>query len=206
MKKYHCYSACFDEKTEELFKDAIFLGQGNNGVVYSLPDHKVIKIFVREEVCRDEAIALLRGKSSKYFPKVYAVGDLFIVREKVEGIPLDKYIKRNGLSKKLVLNIYKLLKDFHKLKFSKLDTRCKDIMVDQDESVMIIDPKKFYKRKVNFPRHLMKGFLKLGVLDDFFNALDKIDKRRSRLWKYKFYKYWSKECIRRTQKEDEDDL
>ncbi|MBE6051795.1 MAG: protein kinase [Clostridium sp.] len=206
MKKYHCYSACFDEKTEELFKDAVFLGQGNNGVVYSLPDHKVIKIFVREEVCKDEAIALLRGKESKYFPRVYAVGDLFIVREKVEGIPLDKYIKRKGLSKKLVLNIYKLLKDFHKLKFSKLDTRCKDIMVDEDESIMIIDPKKFYKRKIDFPRHLMKGFLKLGVLDDFFKALDKIDKRRSRLWKYKFYKYWSKECIRRTSKDDEDDL
>lgn len=206
MKKYHCYSACFDEKTEELFKDAVFLGQGNNGVVYSLPEHKVIKIFVKEEVCKDEAIALLKGEKSKYFPKVYAVGDLFIVREKVEGIQLDKYIKRKGLNKKLVLNIYKLIKDFHKLKFSKIDTRCKDIMVDEDENVMIIDPKKFYKRKVDFPRHLMKGFLKLGVLDEFFNILDKIDRRRSKLWKYKFYKYWSKECTRRCQKEDEDDL
>ena len=42
MKKYHCYSGDFDEKTEKLFREAEFLGQGNNGVVYSLPENKVI--------------------------------------------------------------------------------------------------------------------------------------------------------------------
>ena len=50
MKKYHCYSGDFDEKTEKLFRGAVFLGQGNNGVVYSLPEDKVIKLFVEKRV------------------------------------------------------------------------------------------------------------------------------------------------------------
>ena len=172
MKRYHCYSANFDEKTEELFKDAKFLGQGNNGVVYSLPENKVIKIFVEESVCRDEARILVESKGSKYFPRIYKRGRFYIVREIVQGIQLDKYIKEKGLNKELTANIYKLTKEFKRLGFSKIDTRCKDVMVSENNKVMIIDPKKAFKRNVNFPRHLMKGLLKLKVLDEFFSLYD----------------------------------
>ena len=34
MKRNFAYSANFDEKTELLFRQAEYLGQGNNGVVY----------------------------------------------------------------------------------------------------------------------------------------------------------------------------
>lgn len=194
MKKYHCYSASFDEKTEELFKEAEFLGQGNNGVVYSLPERKVIKIFIEECVCKDESYTLIRTKGSKFFPKLYTHGKLYIVREIVEGQQLDKYIKKHGLNEELVNNIYKLIQEFKKLQFSKIDTRCKDVYVGENQTVKMIDPKKCYKRKVSFPRHLMKGFLKLGVLDEFFEYMECIDKKKSGEWKKKFEKYWAKEC------------
>ena len=58
MKKNHCYSAEFDFYTEQLFKKAQFLGQGNNGIVYKLPENKVVKIFVESKVCRDESYIL----------------------------------------------------------------------------------------------------------------------------------------------------
>lgn len=45
MKKNFGYSVDFDEHTELLFKQATYLGQGNNGIVYELPDNKAIKIF-----------------------------------------------------------------------------------------------------------------------------------------------------------------
>ena len=205
MKKYHCYSACFDKKTEELFKNAEFLGQGNNGIVYKLPEHKVIKIFAEEKVCIDESHALVRAKGSKYFPRVYSIGQLYIVREMVEGIQLDKYIKKNGLNKEIAANIYKLTKEFKKMKFSKIDTRCKDIMVDKHNKIMIIDPKKCFKRKVDYPRHLMKGFLKLGVLDEFLMYIEEIDKKKSREWRCKFKKYWDKEGLKEKYKRDNED-
>lgn len=196
MKRYHCYSANFDEKTEDLFKEAEFLGQGNNGVVYSLPENKVIKIFVEESVCKDESRILAKSKGSKYFPKLYKIGRFYIVRDMVQGVQLDKYIKENGLNKELTLNIYKLTKEFKRLGFSKIDTRCKDVMVGKYNEVMLIDPKKAFTRRVNFPRHLMKGFLKLKVLDEFFIYMMKIDKNKAEEWKNKFSGYWEKEKLK----------
>lgn len=206
MKKNHCYSAEFDDKTEALFKEAVFLGQGNNGIVYKLPENKVIKIFVEEKVCNDESFILSKTKGSKFFPKLYKRGNLYVVREMVEGEQLDKYIKKHRLSREIVRNIYKITKEFKRLEFSKIDTRCKDLYVGKGEQIMLIDPKKCFNRKVSFPRHLMKGFLKLGVLEQFLDYVAEIDKKKSREWRNKFNKYWEKEKLKdKYQRDDEDD-
>ena len=193
MKKYHCYSAVFDEKTEELFRDAVFLGQGNNGVVYKLPENKIIKLFADKNICKEEGDILYRANGSRFFPKLYKRGDLYIVRDMVEGTQLDKYIKKQGLSREVSENIYYLLMEFKRLKFSKIDTRCKDIYVMNNKKVMLIDPKKCYSRKISYPRHLMKGLLKLKVLDEFLYYISNIDEKKSLQWRYKFDKYWEKE-------------
>lgn len=205
MKKNHCYSAEFDDKTEALFREAVFLGQGNNGIVYKLPENKVIKIFVEEKVCNDESFILSKTKGSKYFPKLYKRGNLYVVREMVEGVQLDKYIKKHGLSREIAKNIYKITKEFKRLEFSKIDSRCKDLYVGKGESIMIIDPKKCFNRKVNYPRHLMKGFLKLGVLDKFLDYIGELDKKKSREWKNKFNKYWEKEKLKEKYQRDDDE-
>lgn len=200
MKKYHCYSADFDKETERLFKEAEFLGQGNNGVVYSLPENKVIKLFFEEKVWHDEYDTLLKVKDSEYFPKVYKGDRLYIVREKVNGIQLDKYIKSNGISREIVSNIYKLINEFERLDFAKIDTRCKDLYIVSPEKIMVIDPKKCYRRNINFPRHLMKGLLKYGVLDEFIYFMDNIDKEKCKLWQEEFKKYWKKEKRKKRHK------
>lgn len=189
MKRNFAYSANFDEKTEELFRQAEYLGQGNNGIVYELPDNKVIKIFLTKKVCNDEGKILFRTNGSKYFPKIYAKGDLYVIRDMVKGERLDGYISKHGLSENLIKNIYNMLKEFKKLKFTKIDTRCKDIYVSEDETIMLIDPKKAYSRKVNYPRHLMKGLNKIGVLEQFLSGIGKIDKKKATKWKDEFNRY-----------------
>lgn len=195
MRKNYDYSVCFDKKTEELFKKSTYLGQGNNGIVFELPENKIIKIFQKEKVCKAEANTLIKCKKSKYFPKIYASGSLYIIREKVNGVRLDKYIKRNGLSKELTKEIYKLLKEFKKLKFTKLDTRCRDVYVTKDFKLMMIDPKGCYSRKVDFPRHLMKKLNKLGVLNTFLDNIKEIDSKSAKYWKIQLDKYFKKENI-----------
>ena len=59
----------------------------------------------------------------------------------VHGKRLDHYIEENGLSQQLIYNIYILIKEFKYLKFTKLDARCRDIYVNKDERVKVIDPK-----------------------------------------------------------------
>lgn len=189
MRKNFAYSADFDEDTEKLFREASYLGEGHNGVVYELPNKKAIKIFLRKKVCNDEGNILAKTNGSKYFPYLYKKGKLYMIRDLVDGIRLDKHIKQNGLSQGLVRNVYELLVEFKKLKFKKLDIRCKDVYVSENEKLMIIDPKKAYSRKVDYPRHLMKGLNKIGVLEDFIKEIKKIDSKKATLWELKFRRY-----------------
>ena len=189
MKRNYGYSVDFDEDTEKLFKEAKYLGQGNNGIVYELPDNKAIKIFMSKKVCSDEGSILLKTNGSKYFPKLYKKGTYYIVRDKVDGERMDKYIKNYGLSRTLVEKIYRVLLEFKKLKFKKLDIRCKDIMVSENETLMIIDPKKSYERKVDYPRHLMKGLKRLDVLDEFLLEVSTINSKKAKEWERKFSEY-----------------
>ena len=189
MKKNFPYSVDFDESTEKLFRKADYLGQGNNGIVYELPDKKAIKIFLRKKVCNDEGSILTKTNGSKYFPHLYKKGKLYVIRDLVEGSRLDKYIKHNGLSEILIINIFDLLLEFERLRFKRLDTRCKDIYVLGNGRLMIIDPKKAYTRNVNYPRHLMKGLNKIGVLEEFFEGIKKIDLKKAVSWELKFKRY-----------------
>jgi predicted Ser/Thr protein kinase len=193
MKKNFAYSADFDEVTERLFREAVYLGEGNNGVVYELPNRKAIKIFLKKKVCNDEGSILAKTNGSKYFPRLYKRGNLYVIRDLVDGKRLDKYIRQNGLSEKLIKNIYELLLEFKKLKFKKLDVRCKDVYVSDNEKLMIIDPKKAYSRNVDYPRHLMKGLYKVGVLDEFLTEIRKINLKKATLWELKFLRYCENE-------------
>ena len=195
MKKKFAYSADFDENTEKLFREANYLGEGHNGIVYELPNKKAIKIFLRKKVCNDEGTILSKTNGSKYFPYLYRRGKFYVIRDLVEGKRLDKHIQKNGLSERLIKNIYELLQEFKRLKFKKLDIRCKDVYVSDNEKLMIIDPKKAYTRSVDYPRHLMKGLNKIGVLEEFFGGIMQIDSKKAVAWKLKFKKYCESEDL-----------
>ena len=123
----------------------------------------------------------------------YSRGDYYILREKVDGMRLDHYIEQYGLTEKLSYNLYKLIKEFEELRFTKLDIRCRDVYVGDDERVMVIDPKQCYRRKVSYPRHLMKGLNGINVLDQFLNYVERFDKKTSLEWGKKMQQYYYKQ-------------
>ena len=169
--------------------DCKLLGKGHNGIVFLLPDSKVLKICFSKKSLIGEYYILRRVKNNKYFPKVYGMCGNYMVRDCVYGMCLTKYIKKNGLDRELTVKIIELLKEFEKLKFMKLDVRCKDIYVQEDKSLKIIDPKKFYSKKRSFPRHLCKGLYRLKVLDSFMAYVKEEDFDMYKKWNYKVYKY-----------------
>ena len=193
MARTYAYSADFDKDIESLFKDAKLLGEGHNGIVYEVPGNRAIKIFTDKNVCKSEADILYRVKKSKYFPRIYKNGDYYILRDMVNGKRLDDYIKENGLSQQLIYNLYRLINEFKALKFTKLDARCRDIYVNKNERLMVIDPKQCYRRKVDYPRHLMKGLDGIDVLEEFLRGIYIIDKRRGSEWEQKINQYYAKE-------------
>ena len=193
MARTYAYSADFDKELESLFKDAKLLGEGHNGIVYEVPGNKAIKIFTDKNICKSEADILYKVKKSKYFPRIYKNGEYYILREMVNGKRLDHYIQENGLSQQLIYNLYRLINEFKALKFTKLDARCRDIYVDKNQRLKVIDPKQCYKRKVDYPRHLMKGLDGIDVLEEFLRGIYIIDKRRGAEWEEKINQYYARE-------------
>lgn len=192
MARTYGYSADFDKEVENLFREATFLGEGHNGIVYEVPGNRALKIFLDKKTCKEEAKILERVHKSKYFPKIYKYGDLYILREKVDGMRLDHYIEKNGLSENLSNNLYRLIKEFKELEFTKLDARCRDIYVEDLERLKVIDPKQCYSRHVSYPRHLMKGLDGINVLQQFLTYIKRIDSKTSADWEKKIKQYYYK--------------
>ncbi|MBP2031415.1 hypothetical protein J2Z42_000080 [Clostridium algifaecis] len=171
MNKNVGYYIQLDDRGEKLLRSGEFLGVGHNGIVYLLPHNRVIKIFKSKVVCASEYSILKKTSKSKHFPDIYFCGSHYIVRSYAKGERLDYYIKKNGLNHKICSNLIKLLKEFKKLKFTKLDIRCKDLYLDDNFYINVIDPKNNYSKRCIYPRHLMKGLNNLGVLGDFLNVI-----------------------------------
>lgn len=165
-----------------------FLGEGRNGIVYKMDDGNAIKIFKDTDICSKEGYILKKVHGNKYFPKIYQCGFNYIIRQCVNGVCLRDHIEKYGFSRELALKIIKLLEEFKKLKFTRIDTRVKDIFVLNNGHIMIIDPKGFYTRKMNYPRHLCKGLINLNVLNIFLEVL--MEERP------KLYKKWAGEIYR----------
>ena len=169
--------------------DFRFLGKGHNGEVYLLPDGKVVKISYNIKNFISECSILEKVNGNKYFPRVYETGLNYMIRDYVKGEPLFLYLNKNGMDRKLAEEIIDMLKEFKKLKFNRIDIRCKDIFVKEDGSIMIIDPKKSYSMDRSFPKHLSKGFYKMGVLDTFLEVLKSYDDKLYKEWNESISEY-----------------
>ncbi len=83
-----------------------------------------------------------------------------------------------------------MILEFERLGFKRIDIRCKDIYIQDDYTLKIIDPKNNYKKKrVSFPRHLFKGLFKRDELNRFLNYVAEIDEKRAHIWREKFEIY-----------------
>ena len=186
------YYIQLNSKVEKMLRTSEFLGSGHNGIVYLLPNHRVIKIFKDKKVCSGEYNIFIKTRKSKYFPNVYEHGEYYIVRDYAGGQRLDKYIKKHGINEVISLNIIKLIEEFTKLKFNRLDIRCKDLYLMDDFSINVIDPKNNYSKNVVYPRHLMKGLNNLGVVEEFLSVVSEKRPRTYKLWSYRFNQYLEK--------------
>jgi RIO-like serine/threonine protein kinase len=175
------------ERIENIIRNSEYLGKGNNGVVYRIDDHTIIKIFNDKKVCQKEYEVLKRSKKCDSFPKVYDFGRNYIIRDYIDGIRLDKYLTKNSFNLELARSIVNLIKDFKKMHYKKIDIRCKDLYVQEDFSIKVIDPKNNFDRNVSYPRHLMKGIHKRKRLEDFLFLVKEID--------CELYEYWSTNIV-----------
>lgn len=191
MKNFD-YSLDIPKYLEQELRNSQYIGQGHNGIIFKLSDGKIVKFFRKLTAWEDESYILKRVSDSRYFPKIYRDGPGYIIREYVKGVRLDKYLINNNIDDIICKELYDMIKEFESLNFTRLDIRCKDLFIQDDYSIKIIDPKNNYKRIVRYPRHLMKGLEKRDALDYFLDYVKKRNFRDYVYWKYKFGNYKEK--------------
>lgn len=159
-----------------------YVGEGHNGKIYLLKDGRILKLFKNRKACSEEYEILSSVDGNPHFPHVYEYGINYMIRDYVGGENLKKFIEQNGLPEYLAHNIINLMEEFKRLNFTKIDIRCKDIFVQEDGSLKVIDPKSLYRRERDYPHKLMKGLNNLNVLDTFEKILKKIRPDLYKLW------------------------
>lgn len=160
------------------------IGQGHEGKVYLLPNSKVLKVFYTINSCKRQIDILQKTRSSRFFPAVYDYDNYSIVMSFVYGSALSYYLKKNEIDKHLSLELVKLIDEFKRLHFTKLDIRLGHIFLQPDETLKVIDPRESYEIILPYPRSMLKGLKDRNVLKDFLNNI-----------KYDYpdyYRYWSR--------------
>jgi predicted Ser/Thr protein kinase len=152
-------------------KKCKFLGKGYEGRVYLTPQMEALKIFKDKRKCKDEYDLLKKVEGSKFFPKALQINENYMLREYVPGTPLENYIKKNGLSRKLSLSLINLIEEFERLGFTRLDITARHIYVQSDEDVRVIDPRKCYIKEVPFPELMLSDLERIHHLDNFLKIL-----------------------------------
>lgn len=161
-----------------------FIGQGHEGKVYLLPEDKVLKVFNKPTSCHRQVEILLKARNSRFFPTVFDFDDYSIVMSFIYGSTLSYYLKYHNINKNLSLELVKLIDEFKRLKFTKLDMRLGHIFLQPDDTIKVIDPRGSYDRNLPYPRSMLHGLHKRDVLQDFFKYI-KTDYPH-------YYKNWQK--------------
>ncbi|QGU95652.1 serine/threonine protein kinase [Clostridium bovifaecis] len=151
-------------------KDCKFLGKGREGKVYLVPNGYALKIFNNKKNCEDQYTILKKVEGSRYFPKAVSIEGKAMLREYVGGISLGKYIKTKGFPQKLIFSLLCLLEEFERLGFTRLDISERNIYVEENQQIKVIDPRKVYVKKISIPSTLLKELEELNVLDNFIKT------------------------------------
>ena len=167
IKKYDKY----------LIKDLELLGSGTQGSVYKIDEYKCIKIFKKKTACSDELHSMLIAQIDSHFPLLYDYGDDYIIREYIQGIPLDSYLENHLLIDKLSYKLIELYKAMYFVGFKRLDFALFHVFLILDETDNIIDIKlidiaKAMKKSYFYPVILMKSLEELKYKDKFLKFIE----------------------------------
>lgn len=133
------------------------IGKGRQGAVFQYSDDICVKVFGNSEDCDREYYALYLGRKTNLFPRVYAKGTLVIAMEFVKGVDLREYLQSQTLTKQLSSKLVKMLITFKKIGFERIDHHKRQIFLQPDGNLKVIDVARMVwrDRVYPYPRKLL---------------------------------------------------
>lgn len=143
------------------------LGRGTQGKVYKIDCKKCIKIFKSKSVCKGEAETLKMAQGNKHFAKLYDSGQYYIVREYIDGVELNQYLKKNPLTIDISAKILEVYEALGKVGYARQDIALFHIFITPEGEFKIIDTGRVMKKKSTYPKIMLTGLKTLGCKEEF---------------------------------------
>ncbi|GAA0345175.1 hypothetical protein GCM10008967_39510 [Bacillus carboniphilus] len=137
--------------------DLEMIGKGRQGAVFKVNHKMVVKVYGDIVDCEREYYAMSLGKKTQLLPKIFCKGENFIVMEMVGGVDLREYLQSQPLTKELSYELIKLLITFKKIGYERIDHHKRQIYLQEDGSLKVIDVGRtvWRNRTYPYPRKLL---------------------------------------------------
>ncbi|OGO78970.1 MAG: hypothetical protein A2Y23_02410 [Clostridiales bacterium GWB2_37_7] len=163
--------------------DLKLIDKGAHGAVFRLTQDKCVKIYADNHNAEKEAKSYKMGQGSEIVPRLYEVGDNYIIMEFIEGISLWKYLsKKEEISFDIANKLVFLLKEMKRLGFTRIDSSLRHIIVTKDERLKAIDLVYAYVRKDAKPVKVFTELQKIGLVKPFLEHVKNIDNELFNEW------------------------
>lgn len=161
------------------------IGIGTQGAVFKLDSKRCVKLYPKSAHARRERKSLKATKGSKVFPKLYEAGSNFVVMEYIDGPTLEEVLKTSGeMNEEIAKKILFILNEMKRLKFTRIDTRLRHILVNKKGEYKVIDNVNAYFSKRKTPSNLLESIANLQLLDSFLSKVKKLDPKMYKEWGY----------------------
>ncbi|MFD1039862.1 hypothetical protein ACFQ3N_15890 [Virgibacillus byunsanensis] len=133
------------------------IGKGRQGAVFKFTDDICVKVFGNYEDCDREHYALSLGQKTGLFPLIYAKGSLYIAMEFIRGVDIREYLQSQTLTEELSLKLIDMLITFKKIGYDRIDHHKRQIFLQPDGSLKVIDVARavWRDRVYPYPRKLL---------------------------------------------------
>ncbi|WP_423802153.1 hypothetical protein [Neobacillus sp. SAB-20_R2A] len=135
------------------------IGKGRQGAVFYYTNNICVKVFGNEEDCEREYYALSLGQKTTLLPRVYAKGKLYIAMEIIKGVDLREYLQSQPLTEELSAKLIDMLITFKKIGYERIDHHKRQIYLQEDGSLKVIDVARtvWRDRVYPYPRKLINS-------------------------------------------------
>ncbi|MDQ0197477.1 RIO1 family regulatory kinase/ATPase domain-containing protein [Neobacillus ginsengisoli] len=152
------------------------IGQGVQGAVFRLSEDRCLKMYARERHCLREIEALNAGKDSSIVPKVFEVGENYIVMEFIKGQPLKDYLESlHSIPEPIAKQLIFIFKEMKRIGFTRIDASIRHLIVTDDGEIKVVDHVNSLEKQHPWPFLFFRSLTKLNLLDTFLNQLKEMD-------------------------------
>jgi predicted Ser/Thr protein kinase len=163
--------------------DLKLIGEGTQGAVFQLDEDRCVKIYASPHAATKEANALEAAKDLNIVPKLYEVGENYVIMEYLKGPTLKDYLKKNKeITEDITRQIIMIRKGLKQVGFIRIKTSIGHFIVTEGNVLKAIDHSDGLTKNEPYNPKMFIDLKKLGLLDAFLEQAKKIDPESYEDW------------------------